>query len=47
MVFESGHKIGSYRIVRLLGQGGMGAVYEVEHKQRNIRVLPGCGDATT
>ena len=37
MTFEPGHKIASYRIVRLLGQGGMGAVYEVEHEQLGVR----------
>ena len=37
MTFESGHKIGAYRIIRLLGQGGMGAVYEVEHEQLGVR----------
>src|SRR3569832_2777964 len=28
-----GDVVGSYRIVRLLGAGGMGAVYEVVHQQ--------------
>ena len=28
---EDGCRIGSYRVIRLLGKGGMGAVYEVEH----------------
>ena len=37
MTFASGHKIGAYRVIRLLGEGGMGAVYEVEHEQLGVR----------
>ena len=34
---KSGDEIGPYRVVRLLGQGGMGAVYEVEHRDLGVR----------
>ena len=36
MEFHPGQQIGAYRIIRLLGQGGMGAVYEVEHTQLGV-----------
>ena len=29
--FQLGHEIGGYRVIRNLGKGGMGSVYEVEH----------------
>ena len=29
--FQPGHEIGGYRVIRSLGKGGMGSVYEVEH----------------
>ena len=31
-----GNVIGNYRVVRALGQGGMGAVYEVEHTKLGV-----------
>ena len=36
MDFEPGVEIDQYRIVRPLGQGGMGAVYEVEHVKLGV-----------
>ena len=34
---KPGFIVGSYRIVRALGEGGMGAVYEVEHVTLGVR----------
>jgi serine/threonine protein kinase len=42
--FREGDHLGQYRIIRLLGRGGMGQVYEVEHevlrKRYALKVLP-------
>ena len=34
---KANSRIGAYRVVRLLGQGGMGAVYEVVHEKLGVR----------
>ena len=36
-MLQSGETIGAYRAIRLLGKGGMGAVYEVEHLELGTR----------
>lgn len=37
MDLTPGHQLGTYRVIRLIGKGGMGAVYEVEHTQLGVR----------
>lgn len=36
-IFEIGQEVGNYRVIRVLGSGGMGVVYEVEHTKLKIR----------
>ena len=35
-IFKAGQAIGPYRIVRCIGRGGMGEVYEVEHESLGV-----------
>ena len=34
--FKPNDTIGVYRVIRAIGEGGMGAVYEVEHTQLGV-----------
>lgn len=36
-ILKEGDRVAEYRVVRLLGRGGMGEVYEVEHKELHTR----------
>ena len=36
-LFKVGQALGPYRIVRCIGRGGMGEVYEVEHEGLGVR----------
>ena len=38
MSFKVGSLVGAYRIVKPLGKGGMGEVYEVEHERLGVRL---------
>ena len=35
-LYKAGQALGSYRIVRCIGCGGMGEVYEVEHESLGV-----------
>ena len=37
-MFSEGQAIGPYRIVRCIGRGGMGEVYEVEHESLGVHL---------
>lgn len=36
-IFSAGCTLGAYRVIRELGRGGMGVVYEVEHRRLKVR----------
>lgn len=36
-MLQNGHTVGAYRVIRLVGKGGMGEVYEVEHIALGVR----------
>ena len=38
--FPPNARIGVYRVIRLLGRGGMGAVYEVVHRSSGNLIPP-------